>query len=239
MIVTNKTGEELKYITEQNGDSWYYDFLENESTNEDLVQIIQTEDDDYAWFILEKKTKNLFHYVFNKYVSEFYKDNAKEDIYSVIKTGWVKAVKTYDPSRTTVGFIPYASFIMRQHYIMYVRRIKEDRIGNSVRDELFSGAQVDTQEDNDKMASGCITNIMKYECDEFKKIELTDFIREKLELLKDECPIQHNFVKLHYIDGVSQKKLGEVYNMSQSAVSRKISKGLAFLKTELLLENAI
>jgi RNA polymerase sigma factor (sigma-70 family) len=205
--------------------------------NEDLVHMIQTTDDEYYWYVLDKRTEDLMHYVFNKYVHEFYKENSKEDVYSVLRTGWVKAVKSYNPSRTTVGFVPFASFIMRQHYIMFARRIKKDRIGNSIRDELLSGVSVDTQDENDKMSSGCITNILKYECDEFKSIELKNFIQNKLDMLKEEDEVQYDFIRMHYIEGYSQKKLGEIYEMSQSAVSRKIRKGLAFLKSAISQDN--
>lgn len=239
MLMSNVKSETLNRYAEDQGTSWYHNFLEKEATIEDIVHIIQQEDDEQCWLLLEKKTKKLFHFVFNKYIHNFYKENQKEDMYSIIKTGWVKAVKTYDPSKTTVGFVPYAAYIMRQHYQMFARRIKENRIGNSVRDELFSGTQIDYQDSNEKMASGCITNILKYECEEFDKIELSDFIKDKLQLLEQEDEIQHTFIKQHYIDGVSQKKLGEIYNMSQSAVSRKIRKGLAFLKNEIQFEQSI
>lgn len=239
MLISTVDKETIERDFKEEKDSGYYEFIEKKCTIEDIVHIIQTEDDEQCWLILEKRTKKLFHFVFNKYVHNFYKENQKEDMYSIIKTGWVKAVKTYDSSKTTVGFVPYASYIMRQHYQMFVRRIKENRVGNSVRDELFSGTHIDYQDSNEKMTNGCITNILKYECDEFDKIELTDFIKDKLQLLEQEDTIQYDFIKQHYINGISQKKLGEIYNMSQSAVSRKIRKGLAFLRNEIQFEQSI
>lgn len=214
----------------------YYMFLEENSeelTIEDIVLLIQQSDDEYCWNLLYKKTEKLFHYAFNKYVGAFYKENMKEDIYSVLKGGWVKAVKSYDASKTSVGFIPFAAFIMKQHYRMFARRRKSDRIGVSVRDELFCGTQIDNSDDNEKMKNGCITNILKYECEDFGNIEIKDYIQEKLVLLEEEDELQYKFVKMHFIDGITQKRLGEDFNMSQSAISRKIRKGLAFLKKEI------
>lgn len=238
MVQVDMTGEKLEKVYNTDSDILgYYDFLEEHCNNEDLVKIIQEEDDEYCWYLLEKKTKKLFHYAFNKYVNDFYKENMKEDVYSVLKGGWIKAVKCYNPAKTHVGFVPFAAFIMRQHYVMFARRRKKDRIGNSVRDELFSGTHIDSQDNNEKMASGCITNILRYECEEFDTIEVKDYVKEKLALLLEEDELQHRFVKMHFIDGISQKKLGEKYNMSQSAVSRKIRKGLAFLRKEIQKDN--
>lgn len=214
-----------------------YDYIYNEATNEELVDLIQRTNESIYWDALHTKTKKLFHYVFHKHVNSFYKENYKDEVYSVFKIGWVKAINTYNASKATSGFVPYASEIMRQHYEMFRRRIKEDRIGKSVRYDLFSGVSIDSEKNDDKMQNGCITNIMKYECDDFHDIEIKDFIKEKLVLLEKEDPIQYLFIKKHYLEGISQKKLGELYNMNQSAISRKIRKGLNFLRNYIKKED--
>lgn len=202
---------------------------------EELVQLVQDnhEESEYIWYLLEQKTENTYHYVFNKYVHEFYKTNMKEDIYSTLKIGWVKAVKTFNPNKTTVGFIPFVCYVMWQHYRMFVKRIHEDRIGRSVRDELFSSAVSSTHESNDSMLDGQATNILRYECREFDDLSEKDYFRDKFEILEEIDPLQYAFVKAHCMNQVTQKQLGKDYNMSQSAVSRKIKKGLEFLKEEI------
>ena len=160
----------------------------------------------------------------------------REDILSILKLGWVKAVKTYNEEKATADFIAYCTFIMQQNYIMFARRINEHKVGTSVRDEVMSSVTVDGYDNTDKMTQGCMENIMKYEVEDFEQIETKDFIRDMLERLKEHDELQYLIIKKHCIEGITQKELGEKLQMSQSAISRNIKKGLLFLKKEMQYE---
>lgn len=119
---------------------------------------------------------------------------------------------------------------------MFARRITKDKIGSSVRDEPLSCVSVDGHADNDKMTQGCIDIIMKYDCEEYIDIEDKDFANDLLRRLKLHDEIQYMIVKGHCIDGITYKDLGQTLGMSQSAVSRHMKKGVAFLIKELSFE---
>lgn len=211
--------------------------LELESlTNEELAKRIQETDGPEYWSEMERRTKKIYSYALREYVHPYYKETMREDILSILKLGWVKAVKTYNEEKATADFIAYCSFLMQQNYVMFARRINEHKIGTSVRDEVMSSVTVDGYDNTDKMTQGCMENIMRYEVQDYEDIETKDFIRDMLERLRDYDMLQYTIIKKHCIDGVTQKKLGEQLKMSQSAISRNIKKGLAFLKKEMEYE---
>lgn len=205
-------------------------------TNEELVKCVQLTNEDQYWIEIEKRTQKVYSYALREYVHAYYKETMREDILSILKLGWVKAVKTYNEEKATADFIAYCTFIMQQNYIMFARRINEHKVGTSVRDEVMSSVTVDGYDNTDKMTQGCMENIMKYEVEDFEQIETKDFIRDMLERLKEHDELQYLIIKKHCIEGITQKELGEKLQMSQSAISRNIKKGLLFLKKEMQYE---
>ena len=96
---------------------------------------------------------------------------------------------------------------------MFARRINENKIGNSVRDEIMSCVAVDGYSDNEKMSQGCIDIIMKYDCEDYDHIESSDFVEDMLERLKMHDKIQYIIIKKHCIEGMTQKDLGIILNL--------------------------
>lgn len=208
-------------------------------TNEEVVKLVQLTDEPFYWQEIEQRTKKTYSYVLREYVHAYYKETMREDIMSILKIGWVKAVKTYNEDKATADFIAYCTFIMHQNYVMFARRIDDKKIGNSVRDEVMSNVLVDGYDNTDKMTQGCVENIMKYECEDYGNIETKDYINDMLERLKEHDHMQYYVVKRHCLDGATQKDLGAALGMSQSAISRYIRKGLRFLKKEMTFESDI
>lgn len=205
-------------------------------TNEELVKKIQQTNESYYWNELDCRTQRLYSYALREYVHPYYKETMKEDIMSILKLGWVKAVNKYDEEKATADFIAFCAKLMEQAYVQFARRINEKKIGTSVRDEVLSSVTVDGYDNTDKMTQGCIDNIMKYDVEEYKDIEMKDYIRDMLERLQEHDRLQYIIIKKHCIDGVTQKDLGEQLKMSQSAISRHIKKGLRFLQKEIQSE---
>lgn len=229
--ITLKYNKDKKYY-------WYYEELKH-LNNEQIVKKIQETDDPLYWYELDMRTKKLYSSVMREKVHSYYKENMREDVLSILKIGWVKAVKTYNEEKATAEFIPYCSFIMDQNYRMFARRINKDKIGNSVRDEILSCVAVDGYTDNDKMSQGCIDIIMKYDCEEYTNIESEDYVKDILERLRLHDETQYIIIKKHCVEGMTQKDLGIMLNMSQSAISRHIKKGMKFLKKELEFEEVM
>lgn len=207
-------------------------------TNEQLVNIIQKGCEE-AWNVLYEKTKNCIHKVFHDTVHDYYKSTMEEDMYSVLYYGWSKAVLTYDKERATANFIAYASFLMKQQYIMFVRKIKENRIGRSVRYELLENV---TSEDPKKMCStkqkeSLIQNILEDSEDNYGKKENLILLKDALTALKEEREDLYDLISLHYIDGIPQTKIAEMHNHGQSYISRKIKQGIKFLQDYMLIKS--
>ena len=235
---TGLTEKEIKVESDSTNNKKEYYHYENlrHLSNEQIVKLIQTTNESLYWDELDHRTRELYSSVMKKYVNNYYKQNMKEDIMTVLKMGWVKAVNTYNEEKATAEFIPYCSFVMQQQYQMFARRINEEKVGNSVRDEILSCVTADGYIDNDKMSQGCIDIIMKYDCEEYGEIENKDFVTDMLQRLKLHDETQYIIIKKHCVEGITQKELGQMLNMSQSAISRNIKKGILFLKKELEFE---
>ena len=223
-------------VNSRNKKYWYYEDLKHLS-NEGIVSMIQKTDEQRLWKELDMRTKELYSSVMRDKVHPYYKENMREDIMSVLKIGWVKAVKTYSDEKATAEFVPYCSFIMWQNYRMFARRITENKVGNSVRDEALSCVTADGYPENEKMSQGCVDIIMKYDCEDYNQIDSHDYVNDILNRLKQHDKTQYTIIKAHCIEGMTQKDLGILLEMSQSAISRHIKKGMKFLRRELDKEN--
>lgn len=207
-------------------------------SNEFLVELIQAGYEE-MWEILYNKTRNCIHKVFHKHVSEYYKNTMEEDIYSVLNHGWTKAVLNYDKTRATANFVAYASFIMNQHYIMFARKIKPDRIGRSVRYELLDSVSPEDPKRNNstRQKDSLVQNIMIDKKEEFLTKENTIILKDALAALKEEKEDLYNLINLHYLQGIPQTKIAEMHNHGQSYISRKIKQGIKFLQDYLLIKS--
>lgn len=205
-------------------------------TNEELVKYIQTTNETCYWEELDNRTKRVYNFILRKYVHSYYKETMLEDVTSLLKQGWVKAVLKYDENKATADFVPFCSKLMHQTYVQFARRMNEKKVGTSVRDCVLSSVIIDNDNVSDKMTQGCIDNIMEYEVKEYEDIETKDFINSLLAKLKNHNELQYIIIKKHCIDGVTQRELGDELQMSQSAISRHIKKGLDFLKKRIQAE---
>ena len=94
-------------------------------------------DNQEYWTVLWHKTKDTIYYVYHKKVNRYYKENMNEDILAVLNIGWYQAVKTYKKEKATAPFYCYATFIIDQQYRQFLRKMKPERIGKSVRYEFL------------------------------------------------------------------------------------------------------
>lgn len=204
-------------------------------TNEKLVELIQEGYTEF-WDYLYKKTEKGIHKVYHEKINEYYKTNMSEDIYSVLKYGWTKAVLTYDKNKATAEFIAYASFLMNQQYVMFARKIKEDRIGRSIRYELLEGVTTESSI-NDKEKTSLVQNIIEDKTETYDKYENIIILQDALNALKEEREDLYELVSLHYLQGIPQTQIADMQNHGQSYISRKIKQGVKFLQDYLYLKS--
>ena len=152
----------------------------NELTNEELVFMIQDDmDNQEYWNVLWEKTEKVIYSVYHKKVHRYYKENMPDDIMAILNTGWFHAVKTYNREKATGPFHSYASFIIEQKYCQFLRKIKEDRIGKSVRSEFLQDIKLPTSfADCNNTVDFCITNILE------DTNSVDAFVKKDIELAK-------------------------------------------------------
>ena len=120
---------------------------------------------------------------------------------------------------------------MEQNYFMFVRRIKKHKVGNSVRDIPVSFTV--SNDENEKNLQYYID--IEKKCDDFDDIEANDYIISILNELKKHDELKYIIIKKHCLEGVTQKDLSKMLNMSQSAISIHMKRGRQFLKKEMEL----
>ena len=206
-------------------------------SNEKLIDLIQAGYDE-AWEILYNKTKKSIHKVFHEHVHGYYKNTMDEDIYSILYFGWTKAVLTYNREKATANFVAYASYLMQQQYIMFVRKIKPDRIGKSVRYELLDSVIAEDPKRNNsvKQKDSLIQNILEDKKDIYGIKENKILLKDALAALKREKEDLHELIVLHYLEGVPQTKIAEMHSHGQSYISRKIKQAIKFLQDYVMLK---
>ena len=110
----------------------------NKYTNEELIELIQTtENNNMYWELLWIKTKNCVFRVFNTSVNSYNRDKNSEEIFSVLMQAWTHSVNTYDKNKATSEFYKYCIFIIRQQYSRYASRINAEKTGKSVKHISF------------------------------------------------------------------------------------------------------
>lgn len=214
-------------------------------TNEDLVDIIQNTnnrlDNKYknineeCWELLQENTIKAVHAVFHKYVNNYYKINMKDDIYTVLKQGWVKSVLTYDKEKATGPFHPYASYLMYQSYIQFANRITPDKIGRSKRDDPFSSVNITSStgsSNEDNLVNGCETNILIDHETEYnlEAVEEKHMVHDILNYLDEVYPGYRSVLTEYVINKKNQREVAKQFSISQMEVSRRVKTSLSFLK---------
>lgn len=193
-------------------------------------------DNQEYWTVLWHKTKDTIYYVYHKKVNRYYKENMNEDILAVLNIGWYQAVKTYKKEKATAPFYCYATFIIDQQYRQFLRKMKPERIGKSVRYEFLQDIKIPGSSSDmpNNSVDFCISNILEDEESElaFKDIELKDYINSKLELLKQELPDSYLYIVETVYNNRTYSSLSEEYNVTKSVISKAIKKGYEFLKQE-------
>lgn len=253
----NLTELQIIKMYQKDGDQKLLDYIDNRIkdlhdnntnpdilTNEQLVLLIQKYDSSIYWSTLYQKTKNSIHYCIRKYAASFYKseytnsdDKESTDLFATIRLGWYKAVRTYDITRGGAGFVAYASTIMFQHYIRLTRQQNDKHIGLSV-NALYveSVHSTSTEATGNTTKSKMVENVYTDDSVQDTLVyEAKEYMKEKLEELKEFDPITYEVVMLKFYGQLSQVEIVNKLSTPEKKrnktwVSRQIKKGKQFLK---------
>lgn len=215
-----------------NYDQIYKDIKKDKNTikqikQEIMIDMIQNGYD--LWEELYEETNRAIYKIFHKNIRSIHKTNGmEEDMISILKIGWVKAVMTFDKNKATDKFIAYASYIILQQYQIFLRVNNSDRIGNSINHSLF----MNMNHDEENLYSGEKTTLelMQNTSNDVEEVENKVLLYTALDELKFHDLELYYLVKLHYINNVSHIKISKMIDKSQSAVAKKIKKGIVFLQ---------
>lgn len=222
-------------MIEQKIEDLHENGTDEEYTNEQLVLLIQKYNDAKYWKLLYDRTKNTLHDVFHKEVKSFDKINKKEEVYSVLKIGWVKSVNKYDIYKATAEFHPFSSYLIHQEYILTMnKRFTEQKDGVSVKTIPLSTIHSNnTESDKEDIANSNVAiNLLEDEDSslDIHRLELKELLDLKLNVLKTYYPMSYEMIKEYYYNEKSQIEIAEEYDIQQTSVSRHIRVGKRFLQ---------
>lgn len=207
-------------------------------TNEELIVKIQLTNEDKYWARLYEKTEACIFNIYHKKVHKFYKETMKDDIISLLKIGWTKAVVKYDLSKATCGFVAWASTIIEQEYVSFAKKRTKLRDGSSIKAEYFESvhsSNLFNNEHEDKALNGCVVNILedKDSQNDFFELERNNLVDQKLLLLKKQYPISYKIIIDNIFLCKTQNEIANEFGLKQTSVSRYMKLGKTFLKQNI------
>ena len=185
-------------------------------SNEELVSIIQKGNcaDEY-WCMLYKQTEESIYSVYHKKVHAHYKANYKDDILSILKIGWAKAVKTFDNTKCK-WFVSWAMLLMEREYINFAKCRTAEKEGKSVRADCLgclNNSFLNSQT-SDKALNETIDNILVDKPSEeiYHRFEVKMLIKQKLRLLKKYHPVSYEMIIDSFYKEKTQTQIAEKLN---------------------------
>lgn len=204
-------------------------------SNEELVNLIQEGDGDTDkyWYMLYNQTKDSIYRVYHNVVHTYYKSNYKDDILSILKVGWAKAVNTFN-NKKCKWFVSWAMLLMEREYINFAKRRTKIREGKSVKAECLgclNNSFLNSQT-SDKALNETIDNILIDRPSEevYHKFEVEMLVQQKLKLLKKYHPVSYEMIVDSFYNEKTQTQIAQDFDIKQASVSRYIKIGKNFLK---------
>lgn len=204
-----------------------------ELSNEELVVLINETNLDEYWMELLSRTEKSIHKTYHKHVNSYYKDTMSEDIYTILKTGWVKAVKKYNPAKATAGFVPFSMKLMEQEYVNFAKRINKEKDGKSVKAELINSvntSDIAQKPNTDSSINGCVVNIQVDTSDDYNELETKDLLDNKFKMLQKYYPTSHKIIIDSIYNHKTQNEIAQELGIRQTSVSRYIKQAKDFLR---------
>ena len=173
-------------------------FLKNPNENIDIRNELITGNLRFVMFIV------------NKYYST---SNDKEELFGEGVFGLIKAIEKFDVNRN-IQFSSYSSRVIMNEINMYFRKIKNSTETISL-NELVSNDL-----DNDLTLMDVIADNQDF-VDDFLRKEYHKNMSEVIEKLNDE---EKKLLYLYFYERKTQADISEIFGMSQSFVSKKLTK---------------
>lgn len=156
-------------------------------------------------------------------------DYDKKDLVSIGNIGLIKAVNTYEPSKG-IKFSAYASRCVENEILMFLkkRNRKSETNVDSLEEISFQGKDGKNLKLEDKLSDGSDFTM------DYENAQINEIIRQLVEGLPEK---DRKIIKLHFgfYDGkvYSQRQIAKKMHISQSLVSKIVSKNVEILRKEL------
>lgn len=156
-------------------------------------------------------------------------DYDKKDLVSIGNIGLINAVNTYDPSKG-IKFSTYASRCVENEILMFLkkRNRKSETNVDSLEEVCFQGKDGSKLKLEDKLSDGSDFTM------DYENSQINEIIRQLVEGLPEK---DRKIIKLHFgfYDGkvYSQRQIAKKMHISQSLVSKIVSKNVEILRKEL------
>ena len=161
----------------------------------------------------------LCHYIVNRL-----KQNAfdHDDMVQIAMIGLWKACKTYNPDKNC-KFTSYAYRVIKHELLQSLRSVRcRDYTKDASLDQLYEDTTISYM---DTIADD--TNVEDI-------IEIKDTFSRVKDLFKILTGKERVCIELYYLKGYKQKTIAEMYNVSQSEISRTIIKACKKLKNKYI-----
>lgn len=189
-----------------------------------LLDRVKAGDEDAAKIVIEHNIRLVTHIVANKFKSV---DYDKKDLVSIGNIGLMKAVYSFDNSKTT-HFSSYASRCISNEILMFLRLTKKDQKNISMEDAVIqdkSGNElkiIDTIQDK--------TDIVK----DYEKKEIYKITRQ---IVNELPPRDKKIIMLYfgfYDDKVyTQEELAQIIGVTRPYISKILTKNVKMIRAEL------
>ncbi len=182
--------------------------------------------------IIEKNIAIVMSVVFKNFSNTNYE---KKELVSIGLVGLLKAVDNYDVTKPNTNFYSYATICIKNEILMFIRREKKRNNDISIENVMYTNDEgdeikiADTLKDDDG-------NLL----DSYINLETNNLIREIVSKLNErEREIITFYFGFDNKPRLNQQEIASRLGVTQSHISRLISKTLQKIKTELINQSVV
>ena len=165
-----------------------------------------------------------------------------DSIKSMAYEGLVLAFRDYDQSRSSLTFVQYAAFSIRNNILtsinQEIRTVKMNQYtqkqAETNGDPVFNTVRIDFSFANDDANSNTEIKLGAYENEKFSCGDIFEYLCYRLErrFQKRDCEIFYKTFGINGYDDMQCQEIAKEYNVSNGLISQKIKKIVEFIRKD-------
>ena len=208
--------------------------LSKEETNK-LIKEIKNNNKEAKQKLIEHNIKLVIFEVLNKFKDV---DEDKEELVSIGIIGLIKAVETFN-SEKNILFSTYASRCIDNEILMHIRKQKHLPQIESIDNVISVNNGTDGDDTNKLQLINSLDNNNTSIEDKLMKEVTYEILNEIIEELPDEEKVRIKLYFGFYDKRYKQKEIAEMFNTTETLISRKIKATVKKIRTELIKREVI